>query len=118
MRLRSAEYHEKISQSIEDDLNLNVSISILRGKSYRTDGSVSFHPFTYLRSSARRSARPHVAWGLSIKPALKRSMRCCRWWELETRSRKKRLTCRRLEGQGARTTLLIGQYLFHLHDVC
>ena len=78
----------------------NAPISILRGRSYRTDGSISFHPPTYLRSSARRSTRLHAMWGLSIKPAPKRSIRCCRCWELETRPRKKRLTCRKLGVSG------------------
>ena len=98
MCLRSAECHVKRSQSMGDDLN--APISILRGRSYRTDGSVSFHPSTYLRSSARRSTRLHAVWGLSIKPALKRSIRCCRCWELETRPRKKRLTCKKLGVSG------------------
>ena len=116
MLVRSAEFHEKRSQSMGD--NPNVLIPGLRGKSYRTGGSVPFHPPTYLRSSSRRSARLHAVRGLSIKPALKRSMRCCRSWELETRSRKKRLTCRRLRVKGRELQLLIGRYLFHLQDVC
>jgi len=80
---------------------LNSSISVIGRQSYRTDGSVSFHASTYLQSSARRSARLYMVWGLSTKPALKRSMRCCRSWELETRSKKRRQTCRRLRIGGA-----------------
>ena len=98
MCLRSGEYHEKRSQSMGDDLNASISIS--RGRSYRTDGSVAFHPSMYLRSSARRSTRLHAAWGLSIKPALKRSIRCRRYWELETRPRKKGLTYKKLGVSG------------------
>ena len=112
----SSGFHEMRSQSMGD--NPNVLIPGLGGKSYRTGGSVSFHPPTYLRSSSRRSARLHAVRGLSIKPALKRSMRCCRSWELEPRSRKKRLTCRRLRVKGRELQLLIGRYLFHLQDVC
>ena len=115
MLVRSAEFHEKRSQSMGS--NAEVLIPALRGKSYRTGGSVSFHPPTYLRSSARRSARLHAVRGLSIKPTLKRSVRCCRSWELETRSRKKRLTCRRLKVRGRKLQLPIGRYLFHLQDV-
>lgn len=59
-----------------------------RGKSYCVDVSGSFHLSTYSRNRARRSARPHTTCGLSIRPVPKRSMRCCKWWELEIRSRK------------------------------
>ena len=116
MFVRSSGSHEMRSQSMGD--NPYVLTPGLEGKSYRTGGSVSFHPPTYLRSSARRSARLHAVRGLSIKPALKRSMRCCRSWELEIRSRKKRLAYRRLRVRGRELQLLIGRYLFHLQDVC
>jgi hypothetical protein len=63
-----------------------------RVQSYRTDAPGYFHLSTYSRSRVRRSARLHTALGLSTKPAPKRSIRCWRYWELEIRSRKWRLT--------------------------
>jgi len=72
--------------------DFNATTRFFKGQSYRTDDLVSFHPSVYLRSRARRSARLHTVLGLSTKPALKRSMRCCRYWEVEMRSRKRRLT--------------------------
>ena len=65
-----------------------------RGQWYRTGISGLFHPSTYIRSRARRSARLDATCGLSIRPARKRSIWCCRYWELETKSRKSLQTYR------------------------
>ena len=78
------------SSSTRDELS--ASIRLLRGQSYRTGFPGLFHPSTYLRSRARRSARLDATWGLSIRPAPKRSIRCCRYWELEIHFRKRWLT--------------------------
>ena len=67
-------------------------VRFLRRQSYRTDVSGLFNPSTYLHSLARRSARLHGTSGLSIRPAPKRSIRCCRYWELEIRFKNGRLT--------------------------
>ena len=95
MVVLSPKCNEKRFRSLtQSDLNATAWLS--RGHSYRTDDSASFHPSVYSRSRTRRWARLHTVSGLSTKPALKRSIRCCRYWDLETRSKKRRLTC---EGQ-------------------
>lgn len=110
MMVLSAKCNEKRFRSLTQ-IDLDSTTRLFRGYSYRTDDPASSHPSVYSRSRARRSARLHTVWGLSTKPALKRLMRCCRYWELETRSRKRRLTCEGRASIGERSygLLVVGR---------